>query len=114
MARDRLVDVGLAAGALLVVLLAAVTFGVRGRPLLLAAGVVGALVVEAGLQRHHQIVRSAWARPAVKAAAVGAFLAAIGFSAAVAPAAGLSLLAGGLVGYLALVAGAAVGRALVS
>lgn len=114
MGRERVVDAGLAAGALVVVLLVAAGLDVRASPLPSTAGVVGALVVEFVLQRRHEAVRSAWARPAVKAATVGAFLVALGLSAAVAPATGLSLIAGGLLGYLALLAGTVVGRALVA
>jgi hypothetical protein len=106
---DRGADAGLAAVALSVVVAAALWADVRGRPVALGAGVAGALVVESVLQRRQSAVRRAWARGRVKAAVVVAFLAVVALSVAVAPAAGLSLLAGGLVGYLALLAGVAVG-----
>lgn len=106
---DRLVDAGLAAGGLGVVLAVAALAGVGGDPTALAAGVVGALVLELLLQHRQRAVRRAWDRSDVKAAVAGAFLAVLTAAVAVAPAAGLSVLAGGLVGYLALLAGAAAG-----
>lgn len=108
---ERLVDGGLAAAGLVAVLAAAALVDVEGHPAALAAGVAGALVVEAVLQWRRAMVRRAWARREVKAATVGVFLAIVALSAAVAPATGLSLLAGGLVAYLALLAGVAVGDA---
>lgn len=112
MGRERLADAGLGAAALVVVLLTAGALEVRGHTLPLAAGVGGALVAEFALQRRRAAVRRAWARPVTKAATIGAFLAALALSLAVAPTTGLSLLAGGLVGYLALLTGVAVGRSL--
>jgi len=108
----RLADAGLAAAALLAVVVAAAALGVRARPVGLVAGVAAAVALEAALQRRHAAVRRAWARPAVKAGAVVAFLAGLGGAAVLAPAAGLSALAGGLVGYLALLSGVAVGDAV--
>jgi hypothetical protein len=109
---DRLVDAGLAAAALVATLAVAAALSVSASALALGVGVVGALFVEAVLQRHHAAVRRAWGRPTVKAAAVVAFLLALAVVAVVAPAPGLSLFGGGLVGYLALLAGTAVGDAV--
>lgn len=110
--RERLVDAGLAAGGLVAVLAAAVAAGVEGHPTALAAGVASALVAEFLLQRRQAAVRRAWARPRTKVAAAGTFVVVLVLSAAVAPAPALSLLAGGLLGYLALLAGIAVGDAV--
>lgn len=114
MGRERLVDGGVAAGALVVVVLVAGAADVGGRPLALVDGVAGAVVVELALQRRQAAVRRAWARPTVKATVTLAFLVAVALSVVVAPSVGLSLLAGGLVGYLALLAGITVGRTLVT
>jgi hypothetical protein len=110
--REAAVDAALAAAALIAVLVVAAWTGTPARPPALAAGVAGALVVEFALGRRRQAVRRAWERPAVKIVAVGAFLAALAAATAAVPAVGLSLLAGGLVGYLGLLAGVAVGRLL--
>ena len=112
MPSERLPDAGLAAVALAAVVVVAVSLGVGGQPLVLAAGAVCSLAAELVLQHRQEAVRQVWARTPVKAAAVGLFFAALALSVAVAPAAGLSLLAGGLVGYLALLAGPAVGESV--
>jgi hypothetical protein len=111
-AHQRLVDAVLAAAALAATLLAVVVVGAPARPPALAAGAAGALVAEFALRHHQDAVRAAWGRPAVKAAAVGAFLAALVGAVLLAPSAGLSVLAGGLVGYLALLAGTTLGDAV--
>lgn len=110
-ARSRLVDGVLAAAALCCVLLVAAALAVPASPSALAAGVGGAVAVEYVLGRRRRAVRSAWERRPVKAATGAAFVVALALAAAVAPVA-LSLLAGGLVGYLALLAGQAVGAGL--
>lgn len=114
MASRRLADAMLAAGALVGVLLAAGVLGVRADSGSLVAGGAGALVLEFGLHRHQQTVRAYWDRTAVKVLAVVLFLAVVALAAVVAPARGLSLLAGGLVGYLAILAGDAIGTAAAS
>lgn len=108
-ARARLLDAGLAAVALAATVATAALVGATGRPTALAGGVAAALVLEAALQQRRGPVRRLWDHPATKLVASVAFVGALVLVAAVAPSAGLSLLAGGLVGYLALLAGLAVG-----
>jgi len=109
MSGERLADAGLAAGGLAAVVAVALGLGVPGRPSALAAGVAGALVLEFVLARRRTAVRQVWARQRTKAAAAAVFLAGLALAALLAPAVGLSLLAGGLVGYLALLGGVAIG-----
>jgi hypothetical protein len=109
---ERLLDAALAAGALATTLVVVVAADVAASQPSLAAGVLGALLVEFALQWHQNAVRAAWGRPLVKAATVAVFLAALALSWWLAPATGLSVLAGGLVGYLALLAGSTLGDAV--
>jgi hypothetical protein len=109
---ERLLDAALAASGLAATLVVVAAGDVAASQRALAAGVLGMLLVEFALQWRHDAVRAAWSRPLVKAATVTAFFAALALSWWLAPATGLSVLAGGLVGYLALLAGSTLGDAV--
>ncbi len=100
--REALVDGGLAATVLAVVLAAGVAVDARPAPAAAAGGAGGAVLLELLLSRRRRLVRRAWRRPGAR---VGALLAGIALClavATVAPDAGLSALAGGLATYLAV------------
>lgn len=101
--------------AALTVLVAGATIGyVAGGDVSLApapalVGAVGALLVEVFLGQHHVLVREAWARRPVKAGAVLLGVAAVLVGGQLAPTLALSALLGGLLAYLAVLAGVTAG-----
>ncbi|WP_135821417.1 hypothetical protein [Halostella litorea] len=108
MTRDRAADAlsALAVGAVLAVLLARRDAALA--PVAVAAGAVGAALLEALLLRHRERVRRLWERPRVRWGATlvgGAAAVAVG---PFAPAWALWALLGGVCGYLTLLVAATV------
>lgn len=101
--RQLLVDGGLAAGVLAVVLVLQETVGARLSPGFVALGATGCVLLEVLLHRRRKQVRRVWQQRSVRATAfvVGTALA-VGTS-VVLPDAGLSALVGGLGTYLLVV-----------
>jgi peptidoglycan/LPS O-acetylase OafA/YrhL len=105
-----LVDGGLAAALLAVVVALAAALDARPVPGATAAGGVGTLLLELLLSRRRERVRVLWRRPTTKAVTVVVGSAAAVGVAAVAPGVGLSALGGGLATYLLVLAVVAVAR----